>query len=219
MAEKYYGWSPYNYCAGDPISFVDLNGEGLIEWLLAYKIAAIGMEYGGKSAKVKTIGFTLQKPITALIVGPYIEGGKNISTISTNFAVNMTKEDHSLSSSRNALRHVIWQALITRNYGVKTAKRIGNVHEEDSSVSGHQEDTIVDQKNNEIGREIGLSLRNKSNLEIVQAILEYYRDYGLWEVTVQNDGIMVIERKKLPEEHYFRAIDEILKLNEYGKEK
>lgn len=57
---------------------------------------------GGKRAKVKTIGFTLQKPITALIVGPYIEGGKNIST---NFAVNMTKEDHSLSSSRNALRH------------------------------------------------------------------------------------------------------------------
>lgn len=27
MAEKYYGWSPYNFCADDPLNLVDLLGE------------------------------------------------------------------------------------------------------------------------------------------------------------------------------------------------
>ena len=37
MAEKYYGISPYAYCAGNPIVFVDAKGEKLINHILVTK--------------------------------------------------------------------------------------------------------------------------------------------------------------------------------------
>ena len=222
MAEKYYGINPYVYCAGDPVNHIDPKGQSLIGWLLAYKAVAAGMEHFGRTSDTKTIGFGMQRPITALRVGFSSAKHNNISSISTRFASDITisaQMDNSPTlSPGNALRHVIWQALITREFGNNTAKRIGNAHEERSKDAEYQADTFVDQKNNVIGRLIGDDSKNSSNVEIVLKVLEYYRDIGLWISIKQQDGTYKNEQSRMTEEQFKLAVDRLQKLNEDARE-
>lgn len=159
----------------------------------------------------------MQHPITALRVGFSSAKHNNISSISTRFASDITisaQMDNSPTlSPGNALRHVIWQALITREFGNNTAKRIGNAHEERSKDAEYQADTFVDQKNNVIGRLIGNDSKNSSNVEIVLKALEYYRDIGLWISIKQQDGTYKNEQSRMTEEQFKLAVDRLQKLN------
>ena len=49
LAEKYYSWSPYNFCVGNPLKYVDMDGREILitdsnGQTTAY---AVGMEYNG----------------------------------------------------------------------------------------------------------------------------------------------------------------------------
>ena len=222
MAEKYYGINPYVYCMNDPNNYIDPKGLSLIGWLLAYKAVAFGMEHFGRTSDTKTIGFGMQHPIKAIRVGFSSEKRNNISSISARFARDIAESaqmDNSPTlSPGNALRHVIWQALLTREFGNSIAKRIGNAHEEMSKDAELQADTFVDQKNNVIGRSIGAVSKNSSNVEIVLKVLEYYRDKGLWISSKQQDGTYKNEQSRMTEEQYKLAVDRVQKLNEDARE-
>ena len=222
MAEKYYGVNAYSYCKNAPNDNIDPNGQSLIGWLLAYKAVATGMEHLGRTSDTKTIGFGMQRPITALRVGLSSAKHNNISSISARFAsavtVSAQMDNSPTLSPGNALRHVIWQALITREFGNNTAKRIGNAHEERSKDAEYQADTFVDQKNNVIGRLIGDASKKSSNVEIVLKALEYYRDIGLWISIKQQDGTYKNEQSRMTEEQFKLAVDRLQKLNEDARE-
>lgn len=65
------------------------------------------------------------------------------------------------SQRREAMRHMVWQALLTWKYGADFARAWGNAHEWAPSGHRHPGDSIRDQQNNSIGRHLGAGLRNK----------------------------------------------------------
>ena len=168
----------------------------------------------------------MQKPISGLIIGPLIDQlTLNISSRASNFAVNIVNNTGLKSPifegcPQNAIRHVVWQAIITRDLGEKTANRIGNAHENSFSDSNiNRIDTEVDQRNNIIGRSIGLESKGLSNKDIVYKVLDYYRGEGLWVITFSNNNTPEIDQMKITEDQFISALFELMKLDENGKEK
>ena len=48
MSEKYYGFSPYNYCAGDPVNYTDTDGrDAVFVTFKGYNIESAGMKNPG----------------------------------------------------------------------------------------------------------------------------------------------------------------------------
>jgi hypothetical protein len=126
----------------------------------------------------------------------------------------------------NGIRHVGWQAMITKELGAGTAKRIGNAHENDSDVDLKQRnfdylsdaDQTIDLLNNIIGRKIGNENKESSNLDLMKDVLNEYHDNGLWKSNKTENGYEVI-KSKLSDKQYNQAINELNKLDENGKRK
>ena len=225
MGEAYYDISPYVYCAGDPVNLVDPDGN-IIGWppILPYRYVGRAMETYGTSRREKTVGYAIQRPVTAVRVGFAKEGvvpNWMISQTASNFAVNisiaMGYSDIPTSPYANAIRHTVWQAIITRDFGEATAQRIGNVHEDSRKSVDY--DREVDIKNNVIGRQIGVLAKGKTNREIAEEIIEYYKEHGLWHVINKGDETYSTEQHRLTIEEFKEALTELLRLNDFGKEK
>ncbi|MBQ7468678.1 MAG: hypothetical protein IJS75_07455 [Bacteroidales bacterium] len=228
LAEKYYGISPYSYCAGNPVNLVDPDGKFPGGWLLPIQ-PYLCHHYAERSAIIKTITYSIFHPSIVARVGWYKEGSLFISTTAADFAINLTramgcKNDES-GDTRNALRHTIWQGLITNEFGKDQAQQIGIAHENrtDYNLSVGQiytkrddADTVADLKNNSIGQEIGEN-DYISTQDLVYMVLEYSKNNGLWEVETTRDGYKVVQ-KKLTDEQWEKALKELQKLNKYGKE-
>lgn len=228
LAEKYYGISPYSYCAGNPVNLVDPDGKFPGGWLLPIQ-PYLCHHYAERSAIIKTITYSIFHPSIVARVGWYKEGSLFISTTAADFAINLTramgcKNDES-GDTRNALRHTIWQGLITNEFGKDQAQQIGIAHENrtDYNLSVGQiytkrddADTVADLKYNSIGQEIGEN-DYISTQDLVYMVLEYSKNNGLWEVETTKDGYKVVQ-KKLTDEQWEKALMELQKLNKYGKE-
>lgn len=226
MAEKYYNTTPYAYCANNPVNFVD--PEGKFPWGIL-PIQRKIIRYASQNATFKTIAYAIFHPSIAVRVGWYKEGSHFISTTAGDFAINLTnamgsKIDEN-GDTRNALRHVIWQGIITSEFGKKQARLIGLAHEgrTDYDLSARQSysdkndaDTVADLKNNLIGQELG-SRDYISTQDLVYTVLEYSKNNGLWEVEQTNEGYMVVQ-KKITDEQWNKALEELQKLNKYGNE-
>ena len=172
----------------------------------------------------------MQHPINALIVGPYVDGWSNISSIAGNFEVNLMRAA-GLSYQKegdegNAYRHTLWQAMITNILEEESAVRIGNAHESHSSyeyckTSGLTEsefDTAIDLRNNEIGREIGAKNKGASNKKLALLVLKEFRKNGLWVGIKQTDGSFSIQKKRITQEQYNAALKELNKKGNNGKD-
>lgn len=98
--------------------------------------------------------------------------------------------------------------MITREFGEEIAKDVGFIHE----ANNKSLDSQVDILNNEIGRKIGSVNKKSSNKSMaIIAIKEFYKN-GFWTYNMDNE----IERTKLSEAQYKKALEEIQKKGNNG---
>lgn len=140
---------------------------------------------------------------------------------------NMTTGE---GTERNAFRHVLWQAMITNEFGEGIARRIGNAHEaikiqQSATVDFNlplvqnlqAADDVVDFLNNEIGRNIAAGLgENATSLDIARETLRVQRDEGFWTVQTAKDGTLSISRTKITQEQFETGINTLNSLDENG---
>ena len=229
MSDKYPSLSPYVYCADNPVKLVDPNGEEYRNppWILLKGIARV-VEATSKNADVKTVAYSFNHPINAIRVGTAKDGGKNISSVASNFAINMSKAADLSSagegSQRNAIRHVLWQAMLTNKFGSKQAERIGNIHEngpkadlsQRSFMTMGEADKVVDQLNNEIGRSIGERNKGADNVTLAKQVADEFYNNGFWTVSENSDNTFSIHKSKISKAEYNKMINDINKMNNNG---
>ena len=193
MADYYLALTPYGYCAGNPISTMDIDGMWFPILPPNEGIKAIGvtMENRSSSSTIKSLGFLLNSPNVALRVGTAHKWWPNsgISQTASNFNVNirpiLSPNNYGEGSNENAFRHALWQAILTREYGAEEANRIGLIHEEGillphpNDLDKTSLDTKVDLANNAIGRAIALENPGASNVELAKKVLSYFRNNDL----------------------------------------
>ena len=230
MADKYPNISPYAYCSWNPVLLVDPDGEfPILPFIFAMKGAARGVEHFSQNSNVKTFAYTVNHPYNAMRIGIMKDGGKNgISSFSHNFSVEMCKAAN-LSrdpegSQRNAIRHTLWQAMLTNEFGPSQAERIGDNHENGPKADLSQRtfsnmeeaDVVCDQLNNAIGRSIGERNKGVSNATMAEKVATELYNNGLWTAIENSDGSVSINKTKINNAEYQKVINELKKLNNYG---
>ena len=228
MFEKYFWMTPYAYCANNPVKYVDPSGRSPIFPQYIYFAVARAMEHGGNNHRIRELGFGMQNPITAIRVGEYKPGKNNISTIASNFQVNVANAAGLTTGNEgdegNAFRHVLWQGIITKEMGADQALRIGNAHEDNLKIDLSQRtfknmsdaDKAVDLLNNKIGREIGEKNKGVSNQAMGKLVAKEFFENGLWTTSQNKDGSISIKKTKITKEQYEAAIKEINKKGDNG---
>ncbi len=231
LLDKYIHLSPYVYCNGNPLKYVDPDGRlPISNLIIGYYAMAMAFEKSSGNSDIRTAGYAMQYPINALIVGRYHDYSNNITSITGHFVINLMdaiglsyKEP---GDEGNAYRHALWQALLINIFGKNHAQRIGNAHENNSSIDTRttfnnkdDADTAVDLRNNIIGRRIGARNKGANNKKLAQLVLKEYYENGLWGVTPQTDGSYTIEKKFLTKGQYVSALKELNKLDNNGKMK
>ena len=229
MSDKYPSMSPYNYCANNPVILVDPDGKS--PWPAILYGAGVIMENLIPDANVRTVGYAIQHPINALRVGEVKAGSTNLSTIASNFQINICRRAGLSTGNEgdqgNAYRHTLWQAILTNEFGNSQAERIGNTHEHNPNADLTQRkfanmglaDQVVDLKNNQIGRKIGREHKGASNQELALLTLDQFYNDGLWTTVTNKDKTVSIVKTRITKEQYEAARTEILRKNENGMDK
>ena len=190
-------------------------------WFILKTIARV-VEYYSTNSDIKTVAYTINHPINAIKVK------YDYNVAATNFQINIGKAincpQNTDGSPQNAIRHTLWQALITRDYGAVQAERIGAAHEDNIPFntnirlfsSREEADEVVDLLNNEIGRRVGENNPSANNRDMAKYVMKEYYSAGLWTVKSNNNGSYTIEKTKISIKQYYAAINEINKKGENG---
>ncbi len=157
--------------------------------------------------------FTWRRPVAARRIGEYGLYKFNISSIAGRFSYNMGfRGSEGDVREINAIRHVLWQAIITKEFGAEIAKEAGDAHEGMGVKTGDsrfksldEADRAVDTLNNQIGRTIGEQNSDQSNKALAQKVLEHYSSVGLYVATKNDDGTYTVERRKISAEEMNKA--------------
>ena len=126
---------------------------------------------------------------------------KKVLTISK-ITLNITDslESHNILSDRSggnldAFKHSYWMAMLTKNIKSKKAKRLGIIHEKTNYqqfIRGNNSQdsaaSLMDLKNNEIGIYYGEKYRNKSNEELINALISAIKNGELYRLKKDEYG-------------------------------
>ena len=233
LSSEYPHNSTYAFSENRVIDGVELEG---LEYLSVKTVHSNSFQI--RKEDHKKITRNLETALAAIVypklfaVGEAEFGDKNISSIATNFEVNITHNSSFSTgegSERNALRHVIWSGIMTKGVGSDLARIAGQVHEgigidaewkidwsEKFSGSEGYADAIVDLLNNKIGRDIAKDNPDASNSEIsFKALKEQYKN-GLWTSSKNEDGTYGISKQKISKEEYKQGLENLIKVDKYG---
>ncbi len=149
FAEKYYGLSPYNYIAGNPIKYTDINGDSII---IRYKKEKImyhkgkltwaggdrhGEAYDGKGLKIKKDGTTKLRGFLRKAVGA-LDAIRNGGESGAKLISNLENSNHFIFIGKGknlaAVMNVTWspgkkQSGLDVNGKTKRPSFIGLAHE------------------------------------------------------------------------------------------
>ncbi len=211
LAEKYYPITTYGYCHDNPMNAVDPDGRetGLPEEIL----------------------FGLTHPLITLRIGIGVtKGAVNISTNATRFATRKeilfgsAKGQEDRGSENGAFRHALWQAEITSEFGSDIAKQIGDAHENNPFIDMNQTlfnylddaDKSADLHNNIIGRTIGKENKGAGMKRIAIAVLNTFRDKGLYVAKGVKGGYK-LDFVKLNQNKYKQLLEIFEQLDDNGR--
>jgi hypothetical protein len=174
--------------------------------------------------------------VNARIVGDIQRLKPSISSYSSDFAINATNQNGKSLFERNqfgdgtemnAFRHTLWQAMITRNLGEMTAKRVASAHEinpradktKRSFNSLGEADEVVDLLNNEIGRDIGKNNPQMNNNQLAVHIASYMKQQGLYTAKPNVGGGYTVSQQKTTAQQFSKQISSLSKTGNTGKYK
>ena len=190
-----------------------------------------------KSAKERTIEVAKNHPLISIEIGTVNSAFTNISSNSQRFADNSgLKESGSEGSGpKNAFRHVLWQATITKRFGIDIAREVGFAHEENPDALGDRysiehfkdvefanslkADEACDLLNNVQGRIVGITTPEKEMNKIALDVIDKYYTDGFWVSKHIGNGKYKITREKLTEKEYKKIKKNLECLNKNGFKK
>lgn len=142
---------------------------------------------------------------------------------------NGIKKDEVTSEGIPCVRHALWSAKMTQEFGVTGANEIGKAHEGigpydnveaiyDEPFEGTKSgaDSTVDLLNNLIGQALGESNPDASTIQLGEAVLKEFKENGLFTVKVGENGNISITKQKLTQEQYNSALNALRKLDNNG---
>lgn len=229
IADQFAHVSPYNYAENEPVGSIDL--WGLQRWKVNGRERTRPMSEGRTDRM--TFGTSACFPSEAIKTGKFSWDKSNITSIVGRTAYYAADDGMNLTtgrgSERNALRHTMWSAKLTQEFGNDIAYSLTNAHEgiglaHSSEIDFSQPfegsvdlaDHIVDLLNNEIGRDIGESLESGSLQDLASAVLDVFKADGLWVSEIGKDGSISISRQRISKDQYNRSLDIISNLSETG---
>lgn len=163
--------------------------------------------------------FFRKHPLIAYDIGKYVKGSDNIATVASEFAVMgysqatgsiLSPENEAIGTGgQNTMRYVLLQAFTASRYGEEIAKQSADAHEGNIQIDMEKTvfedydkaDMAVDQRNNTIGRSIGLANQGKSRLDITKIPVDQFREEDFWIAYKTNDGFE-LKQVKLGKERY-----------------
>ena len=205
----------YTYGFNNPLRYTDRDGKQSIDEAL----------------------FKLRHWNAANAIGTFQKGSDNITTVATRFAYTGAAPQSSnmilsgevvnqRTGEANAMRHVVWQAIIAGEFGGDIAEQAGTAHE---GRAGRQTDmnrtvfssysaadTAVDLRNNAIGRQVGEANQGKSRLDIAKETLEKFHREGFWTAEKTKSGFE-LKLQPLSDEKYKAYKDALQRQDDNGR--
>jgi RHS repeat-associated protein len=239
-----FAWStPYQFAGNSPILNIDLDGMESSNTQEPEKVDNGGVSTNpsqsgssGNNSSSGAIGteasFLKNNPSVGFAIGTYMYGSDNISTVAANFANNskvdnVSQEKKGKGTERNAVRHTLWQALVSQAYGYSIAKMAADAHESNPNAlqsrpknltfnNLEDADQFVDLMNNIIGRQIGMDNPNATPNELAGKVLDRFASDGLWVVNNTGPKTFVVQLQVLSAIQVSEAKANIANLNATG---
>ncbi len=110
----------------------------------------------------------------------------------------------------DALRHILWMALITQKYGERFARKLGVVHEKSNKLDFKKKkleeyqlpdatSMMMDLLNNEIGIELGRGLPDINITQLTEMVKQLVLEGRAWVIKKDNEGnFLDIEGNVIP---------------------
>jgi RHS repeat-associated protein len=225
----------YSYGNNNPINMKDPQGL-FAEYLYgAYSLSNYIQNSSNIPSDIRTMNYAVRSPVVGYQVGRVTDGyGGNISSVSSNFAVNAIAKSSAYSgiqsgegTESNAFRHAVWQSILTNSFGSKEATSIGNSHEYNpygnASVGSYKNlagaDQSADLLNNQIGRSIGINNPGLTSTGYAKKSLDYFYTKGLYMVNKKDGGGFQVVQSKISKDQYNSSLNIINGLGNNGLKK